>query len=560
MNRNGQLLFLRRAARSDLLRAMVHPQLGCVLSAQWGALIAGLSILVASAHAVTEKSDEGVDFTRDIRPILSNRCFACHGPDDEGREAGLRLDSFEGATKVGESGLAAIVASEPDNSELLRRIASDDDGERMPPGDTGAPLSTREVALLRRWIEQGAEYTQHWAFRPIQNCELPPPVADGRSEPAANPIDRFIDAKLTQHDVTPVPLARRQTLIRRLYLDLLGLLPDWSEVESFLDDESTNAYERLVDRLLANPHYGERWGRHWLDQARYADTNGYTIDSPRTMWPYRDWVIRAINADMPFNRFTRDQIAGDLLENPTDDQLIATGFHRNTLINQEGGTDKEQFRNEAVVDRVNTTGAVWLGLTIGCSQCHNHKFDPITQAEYYRLFDFFNQQQDINSVEPFVRVAEPRQREKLDQLERVLATAQTRLDRFLAEVAAALPPDERDDGQPIAWSVVAADLFRADSESEHATLEDNSLLVEGEHRSSDRYALTFHTSLPRITAVRIECITHPKLPLGGPGRSAEGIVRFGRGRATRREARRSMDSRLGRLFPARIRNRQCDRR
>ncbi|HUG67693.1 MAG TPA: DUF1549 and DUF1553 domain-containing protein, partial [Pirellulaceae bacterium] len=277
------------------------------------------------------------------------------------------------------------------------------------------------IELLKAWIAQGGKYDQHWAFRPINRVPIP------KQDVAAmhNPIDAFVIKRLEDAGLTLADEADRSTLIRRVCLDLLGLPPSRDEVGSFLDDQRPGAYERMVERLLANPHYGERWGRHWLDQARYADTNGYTVDSERSMWPYRDWVIQATNADLPFDQFTIEQLAGDLLPTPTQDQLVATGFHRNTLINQEGGTDKEQFRNEAVVDRVNTTGAVWMGLTVGCAQCHTHKFDPLTHHEYYQLFAFFNSSQDVNSVAPTLTLASETEQARLAELDNHLAQAKT---------------------------------------------------------------------------------------------------------------------------------------
>jgi hypothetical protein len=340
-------------------------------------------VAVLTTPAASFAGDK-VDFARDVRPILSNRCFKCHGPAVQ--KGKLRLDTFEGATKNG-----AIVPGKPDQSLLLDRITepSDEDG-RMPPPETGDRLTAQQIATLQAWIEQGAEYTPHWAFQPIRR-----PVVPVSREPKAaawvrNPIDAFVLAALQKPALFPSPEADRSTLIRRVTLDLTGLLPTPKEVDDFLTDASPDAYEKVVDRLLASPHYGERQARHWLDLARYADSNGYTIDGPRSIWPYRDWVIKALNADVPFDQFTIEQLAGDLLPNATLDQKIATGFHRNTAFNEEGGTDPEQFRVERTVDRANTTGAVWLGLTVGCAQCHDHKYDPFSQKDYYRLLAFFN--------------------------------------------------------------------------------------------------------------------------------------------------------------------------
>lgn len=318
---------------------------------------------------------EPVDFQRDIRPILSNHCFKCHGPAIQ--KSGVRLDSLE-AAKAKE----AIIPKSAKSSGAIKRITSDDGDFRMPPPEAGPKLTAKQIDLLTRWIDAGAEYTPHWAFG-VPTAATPPRGAD-------HPIDAFVRAELAKNKLKPSPEADRTTLIRRVSLDLTGLLPSIAEVDTFVNDRSPQAYEKLVDRLLASPHYGERQARHWLDMARYADSNGFTVDSPRSVWPYRDWVIQAFNEDMPFDRFTREQLAGDLLSQPTTAQLVATGFHRNTAYNEEGGSDAEQFRVERTVDRANTTAAVWLGLTFACAQCHDHKYDPISQKDYYRLFAFFN--------------------------------------------------------------------------------------------------------------------------------------------------------------------------
>ncbi|QJW92689.1 PSD1 and planctomycete cytochrome C domain-containing protein [Frigoriglobus tundricola] len=324
-------------------------------------------------------AEEKVDFARDIRPILSNACFKCHGPATQ--KAKLRLDDRAAAITQG-----ALTPGKHADSELLRRalLADDDDG-RMPPPGVAERLTADQIAKLKTWIDQGAEYPPHWAFVAPKRPTPPDP-----KHPPLNTIDRFVFARLEKDGLAPSPEADRATLIRRVTLDLTGLLPAPKEVEDFLNDDSPRAYENVVDRLLASPHYGERQARHWLDLARYADSNGYTIDGPRHVWAYRDWVISALNADLPFDQFTIEQLAGDLLPNATLQQKVATGFHRNTPFNEEGGTDAEQFRVERTVDRANTTAAVWLGLTAGCAQCHDHKYDPVSQKDYYRLYAFFD--------------------------------------------------------------------------------------------------------------------------------------------------------------------------
>ena len=329
-----------------------------------------------------------IEFNRDVRPILSENCFACHGFDPKHREADLRLDTFEGATED-RDGSRGIVPGDLAKSDAWQRIISDDKDEVMPPPKSHKPpLNAKQREILKAWIEQGAKYERHWAFEPPQR------TATGKD----HPIDHFIRQRLSEEKLEPSPEADPATLIRRVSLDLTGLPPSPSDLSGWSDEK----YEQLVERLLSSQHYGERWGRWWLDQARYADSNGYSIDAPRQIWKFRDWVIGALNKDMPFDQFTIEQLAGDLLPKAAESQIIATGFHRNTQINQEGGIDKEQFRIDSVFDRVATTGTVWLGLSIGCAQCHDHKFDPIEQKEYYQFFAFLN-----NQDEPTMKVFDP---------------------------------------------------------------------------------------------------------------------------------------------------------
>ena len=336
---------------------------------------------------------EEVNFTRDVRPILSGRCFKCHGPDEQTREAGLRLDQSEASRQQLESGERAIVPGDLEASEFIARITTTDELTRMPPPDQGPPLTTDEIKILKQWVRSGADYDQHWSF---VAPTLPPVPAVSDPSWCRNGIDHFVLKRLDEAGLKPAPQADRRTLIRRVSLDLTGLPPSPQEIEEFLQDTSENAYERLVDRLLASPAYGERWARIWLDLARYADSAGYADDPPRTIWKYRDWVIDAINSDLPIDQFTIEQLAGDLLPNPTSEQLIATAFHRNTMTNSEGGTDDEEFRSAAIVDRVNTSLQVWMGLTMACAQCHTHKYDPITQAEYFNVYAILNQTEDAD--------------------------------------------------------------------------------------------------------------------------------------------------------------------
>ena len=331
-----------------------------------------------------------IDFNRDIRSILSNRCLTCHGPDPAERKGDLRLDTQAGS-RADLGGYAAVSPGDPNASELLARVLTSDEDDRMPPGKDSPRLTADEVALLRQWISEGADYAQHWAYVPPTRPELP---VVKEMDWVRNPIDRFVLTRLEAEGVGPSEEADRWALARRAAIDLTGLPPRIERLEDFLADESDNAFERYVDGLLNEDSFGERWARVWLDLARYADSAGYADDPPRTIWGYRDYVIRALNDNMPFDQFTVEQLAGDLLPNPSEDQLIATAFHRNTMTNNEGGTNDEQFRNEAIVDRVNTTMQVWMGTTIACAQCHNHKYDPITQEEYFKFFAFFNNTQD----------------------------------------------------------------------------------------------------------------------------------------------------------------------
>jgi mono/diheme cytochrome c family protein len=354
-----------------------------------------VSVGLFLAFTVGALADEPVDYTQQVKPVLAARCSGCHGVKKQ--QVGLRADSASGLLTGGDSG-PAIVAGDASKSLLFHAITGTEGASLMPP--EGEKLTPDQIAIIRRWIDEGAKYpadevveaaaaktSDHWAFKPIHGV-APPDIKSPFLRHSG--LDDFVLDRLAKENLAPSPEADLTTLVRRVHLDLLGVPPSVETVREFLADSSPDAYERLVDRLLASPHFGERWGRDWLDSARYADSNGFTRDQPRTIWKYRDWVINALNENLSFDRFTIEQLAGDLLPQPTLEQLVATGFHRNTLINEEGGTDPEQFRVEAVVDRVNTTGTVFLGMTIGCAQCHDHKYDPVSQREYYQLYAYFN--------------------------------------------------------------------------------------------------------------------------------------------------------------------------
>ena len=372
-----------------------------------------------------------VDYLRDVKPILAANCYRCHGPDEQ--ESGLRLDSGATALEGGNAGPALVPGKSAESLLIQAVTGASDEVSRMPPEDEAEALSAENIGILRRWIDGGAAFPEsedpappakfesdHWSFQPIRRPPLP---AVTNSRWMRTPVDAFILARLEERGIAPSPAADRATLIRRLSLDLVGLPPSPAEVDQFVRDARPDAYERLVDRLLSSPRYGERWGRHWLDQARYADSDGYTNDVAREMWRYRDWVIDAVNRDAPFDQFTIEQFAGDMLPEATLEQQIATGFHRNTQRNREGGSDAEQYRVEAVVDRVSTTGVVFLGLTLGCARCHDHKYDPISQREFYEIFAFLNNQDEPQITVPL----ESRLRDDLQAVQQQVAAANKEL-------------------------------------------------------------------------------------------------------------------------------------
>jgi hypothetical protein len=374
------------------------------------------TIALVSLSAANAAAQPGtIDFSRDVRPILSDKCFACHGPDDKVRKGDLRLDTRDGAIAN------AIVPGKPEASTFIERIATKDAGEAMPPEKFGKKLTAKEVEILTQWVKESAPYAVHWAYvKPVR-----PPVPNL----AKHPVDAFVRGRLEREKLVPSPEADKHTLIRRVALDLTGLPPTPQDVEAFLKDTSPQAYEKLVDRLLAKPAFGEHWARSWLDLARYADSAGYADDPARTIWKYRDYVIQSFNANKPFDQFTIEQIAGDLLPNPTTEQLVATAFHRNTMTNSEGGTNDEEFRNVAVVDRVNTTFMVWMGTSMACSQCHNHKYDPISQKDYFQAFAFFNNTEDADRHDetPILPFWSPEQLEKRKSLEADIAAIEAKL-------------------------------------------------------------------------------------------------------------------------------------
>jgi len=495
-----------------------------------------VAFLCASGVALATAGAAPVDFVREIRSILSDNCFKCHGNDPESLKGELRLDSHAGATKPAKSGEIAIVPGKPDESELLRRIATEDADDHMPPAKTGKKLTPEQIAKLKQWIAEGAKYQTHWAFEPVKR----PAVPEGSTFNVQrstfnvrNPIDSFVLAKLSAEQLKPSPEADKVTLLRRLHLDLVGLPPTVEEVDAFLADKSPEAYERAVEKLLASPHYGERWGRLWLDAARYADSDGFEKDKPRDVWFYRDWVINALNDDKPYDQFIVEQIAGDLLaaQNPKletsspkqetqNQQLrIATGFLRNSMVNEEGGVHPEQFRMEAMFDRMDAIGKSVLGLTIQCAQCHTHKYDPITHEDYYRMFAFIN-----DSAEGSLPVWTPEQlMHRADIFEQVTAIENDLKHRTLDwELKLVAWEDAVKQSQP-AWTPIRIDNS-GDNGQRYYDRPDGSLVASG--YAPTRWTATFTNTFDakEIQAFRLELMTDPNLPSGGPGRSLEGLM------------------------------------
>lgn len=470
-------------------------------------------VLLACPALAQEKP---IKFVRDIRPLLAKNCFSCHGPDEAHRKAGLRLDTEE-AAKAERRGRRAVVPNDLDKSTLIQRIVSRDD-DQMPPADSGKTLTPEQIDLLKQWVKQGAKWGQHWAFEKPAPTPLPALKA---KDWAKNGIDHFIGVRLEKEGFAPTPEADKHTLARRVSLDLTGLPPAPELLQSFLKDESAEAYEKYVDALLRSPAYGERFARLWLDLARYADTKGYEKDLARVIWRYRDWVIDAFNRDLPYDQFTREQLAGDLLPNPTPEQLLATAFHRNTMVNDEGGTDDEEFRVAAVKDRVDTTLQVWMGLTVGCAKCHSHKYDPIALKEYYQLYAFFNQTQDADTADESPKVATPTKEQKAqqDKLAADIFNVQRDLYNFTDDFKALQTKWEEQARNSKGWQATAPKDMNAISGSTMKLLDDKSVLVEARKPMRDTYTVTLPLGESKVTGVRLEVLPDKSLPRGGVGRA-----------------------------------------
>jgi len=479
------------------------------------AIIAVVSLGAAALEARAE-----VNFSREILPLFSDACFACHGPDAKSRKGDLRLDD-EHDVKRGRDAGAVVVLRESAKSELMRRLLSADPDEVMPPPEASRKLSPAQIEKIRQWIDEGADWGGHWSLSRVERPEVP--------AGAPQPIDAFIDRKLKEENITPQPRASRATLIRRLTLDLTGLPPTPEAVDAFVNDERPNAWEILVNETLASPRYGERMTWDWLDAARYADSNGYQGDMERTMWPWRDWVVKAFNENMPWDRFTVWQLAGDLLPNATHEQQLATAFCRNHMINGEGGRIAEENRVDYVMDMVETTGTIWMGLTFNCARCHDHKFDPLTRQDYFSLFAIFNQTpvdgRGRNPQTPPI-LASPTERQQLDtaRLEKELASVSGQMSKRSREIASKQPAWEKTKLAQIEageWTTLKP--HKAFADRQLFTIQKNGALVaKGPTPENDSYTVLVTNRTERITGLLLEALNHPSLPKGGLSRSEGG--------------------------------------
>ena len=466
--------------------------LTCLLVVPFGTAVAG------------ESKGATPSFQRDVRPLLAKHCFACHGPDAEARQGDLQLDIRAAAFESG-----VIDLESPAESTILERILTQDPDLQMPPPDFGKPLTDAQRQVFVAWVAAGAEYEEHWAFLPPRRVASPQLGPDD-SQWTINAIDGFLLARMRDAGLQPNPEADRYTLIRRLYQDLVGLIPTPAQADAFVRDKSPLAYEQLVDQLLASPRYGEHWARAWLDLARYADTNGYEKDRPRSIWPYRDWVVEAINRDRPFDQFSIEQLAGDMLPAATIAQRVATGFHRNTMLNEEGGIDPLEYRFYAMVDRVATTGTIWMGLTVGCAQCHSHKYDPISHEDFYQMLALLN-----NADEPDLQL--PTESTLRSDVKRRIAELEKNLLPTIEQEPLAKWIDAH---QPHASNWLP--LQPSDHETNLPKLEtaaDGSVFASGDFTKRDEYVLEFDLPDQPIQAIRLEALPDQRLPAGGPGRT-----------------------------------------
>lgn len=492
----------------------------------WICLVAWTVARVTASPAADQSPLPAVvEFNRDIRPILSDNCYFCHGPDKNKREADLRLDTEEGLLgKDGEPG--PVVPGKPGDSELFRRITATDPEQKMPPAESPKSLTPRDVALIKKWIEQGAKYEGHWAFLPIKR----PPVPQTRSSQpeTRHAVDAFVAEMLAAQGLHPSPEADRVTLIRRLSFDLIGLPPLPEEVAAFVNDTSPDAYEKLVDRLLQSPHFGERWAMWWLDLVRYADTVGYHGDQDMSVSPFRQYVIESFNANKPFDQFTVEQLAGDLLSNPTREQLIASGYNRLGMMSAEGGVQDKEYLAKYIAERVRNASGTWLGITLGCCECHDHKYDPFTTRDFYRFEAFFADIKERGLYSgahadgnwgPFIKVPNAEQEAALTKLDQQIANVKNVLDTPTPELAAAQAEWEK---TQVVWTTLKPETITS-AEGVTLTLKDDgSILASGKNPTTDTYTLTFKNVPKGVTALRLEVLPDDSLPKKGPGRAGNG--------------------------------------
>ncbi len=493
-----------------------------------------VAMFIIGSTLLAENDEAAIDFNRDIRPILANHCYHCHGPDAKTREADLRLDTLAGITDQRDPPL--IIQHQPASSELIHRITTTDSDLRMPPSDSNRNLSSSQIHLLTQWVQQGAGYSVHWSLQPLVKPAVPS-LKKRITKWARNPIDQFILAKLQSAHLQPATTAPAATLLRRVTLDLTGLPPTPTQTQAFLANPTVEHYERIVDNLLEQPEYGEHLAWNWLVAARYSDTNGYQGDRTRTSHFWRTWVINAFNDNMPFNQFTVEQLAGDLLESPTLDQRIATGFNRNHPLNGEGGRIAEESRVEYVFDRTETTGTVWLGLTVGCARCHDHKYDPITQREYYEMYAFFNNIDETGSVDaggdakPILKVPTGAQRRRLDSIKRELkkATDAEQLPAEQEEQARnawiqALQADHKQHGRFSGWATLIPLSATSSAGATTSVDSDGGVLITGKLPDKDDYTIVINPMLKNISAIRLRPTTHNQLEFNGPGRASNFVL------------------------------------
>ncbi|HYT61291.1 MAG TPA: PSD1 and planctomycete cytochrome C domain-containing protein [Haliangiales bacterium] len=487
----------------------------------------GLLFGLLSGVSAGAAGKDAVDFDRDIRAILSDKCFACHGPDEKERKAKLRFDRKDDAFQPLKSGDFAIVPGHPEKSALIARITTKDEDDLMPPPKSGKKLTPAQIELLQRWIAEGAKWQSHWSF---VKPERPPLPALKDQRWPRNEIDYFVLARLEKEKLKPSPQADKPTLLRRATYDLTGLPPTPQEVDAFLADKNPDAYEKLVDRLLDSPRYGEHEARYWLDAARYADSHGYHIDSDRSMWKYREWVINAFNQNLPFDEFTTEQLAGDLLQDATSPQKIASGYVRCNMSTGEGGAIEDEYRCKYTFDRVETTSTIWLGLTMTCARCHTHKYDPIQQREYYGLYALFNRLDESimdgnkPNPDPFLKLPTKEQAERQERLKKLIDEGQAKAEEPVPELDAAQArwANQWHERLNTGWTPLAPTGMKSTNGSEFILLDDQSVLVEGPNPETDVHELTLPLAPGLLTAIRLEALPHESLPNQSSARAEDG--------------------------------------